>query len=242
MCSPGQLPTPQQKSTHPRTFRQHKVALIEKRDTGWGGREDLEGVEGRSGNEQNALYKILKELIEVHKNETSYNQLSGWLNKMVSLQFYKPIVWNQSHGVKSNTGPVSPADAGEESLLQKAARISWLLAPSLNTATELLVSFPIFFVVSLSWLLYVLLFNRTHDETMALCMIQNYLFNWSTLSWACIESHCHVMWHIDMLCGVVHDYLGRQNLSLSGGPASSKAGINGNPQSQLLLWLLYLRG
>ena len=38
---------------------------------------DLEGVAGRSGNEQNALYKILKELIEVCKNETSYNQLSG---------------------------------------------------------------------------------------------------------------------------------------------------------------------
>lgn len=40
-------------------------------------RVDLEGVGGRSGNEQNALYKILKELIEVCKNETSYNQLSG---------------------------------------------------------------------------------------------------------------------------------------------------------------------
>lgn len=38
---------------------------------------DLEGVGGRSGNEQNALDKILKELIEVCKDETSYYQLSG---------------------------------------------------------------------------------------------------------------------------------------------------------------------
>lgn len=53
------------------------MTLIEKQSWVEEKRVGLEGVGGGSGDDQNALYKILKELIEVRENETSYNQLSG---------------------------------------------------------------------------------------------------------------------------------------------------------------------
>lgn len=62
---------------HPRILGQHKVALVEKRDRELGERR-REGSGKHLGKKPNedTLYRVLQELIEGYKNETSYKQLS----------------------------------------------------------------------------------------------------------------------------------------------------------------------